>query len=78
MVGTTAGLDRDKGRRKVLEIADHVGAPELATQNYNLVLIHSVELEHGLSRVHADTHWCDHVALLSTGLLTLSAIKPLG
>jgi hypothetical protein len=45
MVRAAAGLDGDENRRKPLEVADHLGSPELAADNHHLVLIRPMKVE---------------------------------
>jgi hypothetical protein len=48
MMRAAAGLDGDENRWKPLEVADHLGSPELAADNHHLVLVNTVKLENRL------------------------------
>jgi hypothetical protein len=65
MVRASTGLNGDEDRWKPLEEADHLGAPELAADNHDLILVNAVELEHRFGSIHADTDWNAHWDLLS-------------
>ena len=45
MVRVAAILYGDENWRKPLEVADHLGSPKLATDDYYLILINTVKLE---------------------------------
>ena len=48
MVGAAARFDGNERCRELLEVSDHLDAPEVAADNHGLVLISAVELEHRL------------------------------
>jgi len=65
VVGAAARLDGDVRWWKLLEVSDHLGSPELATDNHDLVLINAVELEDRLGGIHADADGYVHGPLSS-------------
>jgi hypothetical protein len=56
MVRAAARLYGDENRRKPLEVAYHLGSPKLSPDDYYLILINTVKLEHRLRGIHADTN----------------------
>jgi hypothetical protein len=78
MMRAAAGLDGDENRRKPLEVAYHLGSPELAADNHHLVLVNTVKPENRLRSIHTDANRKIHQTFLSSSCDAESAIEPWG
>jgi hypothetical protein len=67
-----------ENRWKPLEVADHLGSPELAADHHHLVLINTMKLENRLGSVHTDANRKIHQTFLSSSCDAESAIEPWG
>jgi metal-sulfur cluster biosynthetic enzyme len=67
MMRAAARLDGNESRRQTLEVADHLGTPELPVDYHDLGLVNAVELEDRLGGIHADADGTVHWTLLSFG-----------
>src|ERR1700730_1921030 len=60
MMGSAASFDPNYRRRKLLEKADHLLAPQLLAQNTRLGRVHPVNLEEAFRRIHLNSANLSH------------------